>query len=906
MIPLKLELKNFLSYGEPLQTIDFQNHALVCLSGKNGHGKSALLDAITWALWGQARKTTGTAKADEGLLKLGQTRMLVSLEFAFNGKIYRVRREFAKTYGKPHAALDFDIFDPLAEKFVSLTDKTIRATQAKIEQLIGLDFETFTNSAFLRQGQSNEFSKKSPKERKQILSSILGLEKYDCMHQKALDFVRKYADDKKLLLKIQDSHLADIAKENDILALLSKEKEETIRLNQSLQESQEKLTKIEHQKLSFDAEKKAYDSLTKQLQDVEAVQKTKTDNLTTIINAWKHAHAASLKLPDLKSLEEKKWGLIKQEKQFIETQQKQLIFQEKILQGREEYQKQYALLQKTSEEALFNLRMSLEKQDITIKHLQASIQQKEVVKAEVSQKIIALEQELITLNEKDKAKDEFAQKFAVAKAQFEKRRTVYQTLIQKGNWTKNELSELEQKKKVVHDHTNPACPLCEQILTVKRKQFLSNQLAEHEKFLNYRLGRVGTLIKKLKDLLVEQHQDIERFQKEADIFASLANKQKDVAQHIEVAEKEYKALVTDILSLTQQQKDLATTLLQNKELLKEQEQYFLSEHINNPALNTLKQNYEQLEKEKNTLVFDRQAYQQIQTELAQIEHFLMQLETIKSELGQQNTRKNTIQRLCYELKALKQQLQAIHLERSKKNIDPEREKFLLDTITSHQKEMMALMQQKEAIMLAVGSHENELQRIQKTKDQQRQNNEKLRILDIEIEDYQTIAQALSKNGIQALLIEEAIPEIEAEANTILARLTDNQAQIFIESLRDLKSGGVKETLDIQISDAIGIRPYEMFSGGEAFRVDFALRIAISKLLARRSGTALQTLIIDEGFGSQDDEGLARIMEAIYAIQKDFSKIIIVSHLIEFKDNFPVHFIIEKNSSGSTVSVEERG
>src|SRR5579862_1326554 len=167
MIPLKLELKNFLSYGEPLQTINFQHHALVCLSGKNGHGKSALLDAITWALWGQARKTSGTAKADDGLLKLGQTRMLVSLEFEFNTRIYRVRREFAKTYGKPHAALDFEIFDPINQRFVSLTDKTIRTTQEKIECLIGIDFETFINSAFLRQGQSNEFSKKSPKERKQ-------------------------------------------------------------------------------------------------------------------------------------------------------------------------------------------------------------------------------------------------------------------------------------------------------------------------------------------------------------------------------------------------------------------------------------------------------------------------------------------------------------------------------------------------------------------------------------------------------------------------------------------------------------------------------------------------------------------------------------------------------------------
>ena len=111
------------------------------------------------------------------------------------------------------------------------------------------------------------------------------------------------------------------------------------------------------------------------------------------------------------------------------------------------------------------------------------------------------------------------------------------------------------------------------------------------------------------------------------------------------------------------------------------------------------------------------------------------------------------------------------------------------------------------------------------------------------------------------------------------------SQIFIESLRDLKKGGTKETLDIKISDTAGIRPYEMFSGGEAFRIDFALRIAISKLLARRAGTSLQTLIIDEGFGSQDEEGLTHIMDAMHKIQDDFAKIIVVSHLASLKEQF---------------------
>jgi len=98
----------------------------------------------------------------------------------------------------------------------------------------------------------------------------------------------------------------------------------------------------------------------------------------------------------------------------------------------------------------------------------------------------------------------------------------------------------------------------------------------------------------------------------------------------------------------------------------------------------------------------------------------------------------------------------------------------------------------------------------------------------------------------------------------------------------------------------------MFSGGEAFRMDFALRIAISKLLARHSGTSLQTLFIDEGFGSQDEEGLSLIMDCIHKIQNDFAKIIIVSHLPAMKEQFPIQFLVQKNASGSHISIIEQG
>jgi len=129
---------------------------------------------------------------------------------------------------------------------------------------------------------------------------------------------------------------------------------------------------------------------------------------------------------------------------------------------------------------------------------------------------------------------------------------------------------------------------------------------------------------------------------------------------------------------------------------------------------------------------------------------------------------------------------------------------------------------------------------------------------------------------------------------------------MFESLKDLKSGKLKETLDIHISDHMGIRPYDLFSGGEAFRIDFALRIGLAKFVSHKSGTQLQTLIIDEGFGSQDDEGLSHLMDALHKIHGSFAKIIIVSHLPYFKDQFPVHFMVHKGAQGSLMHVIQHG
>jgi exonuclease SbcC len=150
-----------------------------------------------------------------------------------------------------------------------------------------------------------------------------------------------------------------------------------------------------------------------------------------------------------------------------------------------------------------------------------------------------------------------------------------------------------------------------------------------------------------------------------------------------------------------------------------------------------------------------------------------------------------------------------------------------------------------------------------------------------------------------MIIETAVPELERTANELLVRMTEGRMHVRIETQREIKTGELREALDIIISDELGSRPYELYSGGEAFRIDFAIRIALSRLLANRAGAQLRSLFIDEGFGTQDLRGREHLVSAINSIQDDFDLILVITHIDELKEAFPTRIEVSKTSDGST-------
>jgi len=169
-----------------------------------------------------------------------------------------------------------------------------------------------------------------------------------------------------------------------------------------------------------------------------------------------------------------------------------------------------------------------------------------------------------------------------------------------------------------------------------------------------------------------------------------------------------------------------------------------------------------------------------------------------------------------------------------------------------------------------------------------------------------LAEAFSHKGIPSMLIEEAIPRLEQYANEVLSFLSENTMTIRLSLTRPSKTDrdAQIETLDILIGDTFGTRAYELFSGGEAFRIDIALRLALTKLLTEQTGGQIEFLVIDEGFGSQDDSGKDNIVQIIHKLENLFRLIILITHVDTLKETFPDRLIVRKGPQGSEIFMDQ--
>lgn len=904
MIPLKLQLRNFLSYGDSMQTIDFAPYQFICLSGKNGHGKSALLDAITWAVWGQARKIGMASRADEGLLRLGSRAMCVIFDFSCKGVTYRVRRELALTKAdRSYTVLEFGMVDHAnSDAIVALTAKTIRQTQEAIERTIGLTFDSFVNSVFLRQGQSNEFSKKTAKERKEILAAILGVDEFELLREKALEKIRDSLAERDSFGKLQERLSVELGRLDSVRVAV-------IQLQQQHDDVEARLRDFELQRQKLDAARICLSQHEQKCALAHAAYKQLHDHEQQLRQQLLHAHE-EWKLGHRVRVTQTGSAHVHEQLQLVRVQE-QLLRQQAVrhLQGSQSVLvASQSLAQYIQQKELTRERaksqVAIELAELKQQHKQLLTQQQhgQARVAQLMNEHAQLGQQLAELATELTQNQVHAQGYIAARHVFEKRREMMVKVAEHVERVGRECARVGDQLACFDDACKLHCPLCKQKLIESRAQVLREQLRVSHSFYQHRYKRLCTFVSDVRPLVESQACELEsaassvvHLERLKEREVQLKNRAAALKQELDDQAREFELKQEQVRNFAQQM------------LLREQdnEKSAFIHESGDEVQEKLKSEHQEKKRELDAIGYDASVHQHVQEQLLVLEQQYQAIQHVSDQQAQQ------AQRLTY-LCGLIDQVRRACVEKTVREREHQECVRLCSQAKQEVRAFELLCVQHDEVskqareMLATRARaEQELERLEAVAHEHKKHAQRIKELENDIWQYRAIALALGKDGIQALLIDSVVPELEQEANTLLARLSDNNAQIFIESLRDLKSGGTRETLDINISDSAGIRPYELFSGGEAFRIDFSLRVALSKLLARRAGAALQTLIIDEGFGSQDEEGLSRIMDALMKVQDDFAKVIVVSHLASFKEQFPVQFVVEKDATGSRVTVFEQ-
>lgn len=164
-----------------------------------------------------------------------------------------------------------------------------------------------------------------------------------------------------------------------------------------------------------------------------------------------------------------------------------------------------------------------------------------------------------------------------------------------------------------------------------------------------------------------------------------------------------------------------------------------------------------------------------------------------------------------------------------------------------------------------------------------------------------LVEAFGRNGIPALVVENAIPQIEEEANRFLVAFFPGLS-VTLESQRATKAGDIRETLDFVVSAGGDARQLETYSGGERQAVDLALRIGLARLLAHRAGRPIECLIVDEGFGTFDQGRRQEAVRVLHALVEEFPRILFVTHDQELADAFPARIEVTREDGSSRVRI----
>ena len=784
-----LKIEGFLSYQDKVE-IDFTPFSLACIVGENGAGKSSLLDAMTWALFGKCRQS------NESLINLQSDEAIVSFDFDYSGESYTIQRSNKR--GKPARLV-------LKTPELDLTERTIRDTQNKIESILKIDYETFIHAVFFLQGESDQFVSANSSQRKQVLFDILGLDAWETFRLNAAgkikEIERGMEQSRGVMGEIEETLLGEDAFKQDL---------ETVKQGIKVASANTAASQAD-----LDDKQKLLDEFTTWKSGQEELNKSFQD--------------ATNRVTDLNN----RRGLLlnqQAENEAITGRKSQIV------KDYARYQEVTELLARLDEKSTEWNKLN---NDLTVLEQQLKTAEVDLAKIPELEDLVAEgEKSLELAAELTDQLGKLKNGHLGASTEVRKLRGYYEE-------KKDQLEELAG-----HDN----CPLCEQ-----------------------KLGDPQKLIEKLEsELATIKANGISAKDEVAALDEKIADIEAQLSSHNEFGKQ-----VSAAKQMISQIQDRVAGI--DKTVIAEFRRKLSELNYNAEEVTQLKQELSVLRNapgDHGLLVGAEKIGDSLTVQIDGLSQDIFDTEATALEYKNKIESKKDKYTGDYELGCRSAVLlYTENLEKARADYDRETKKE--------------------------GQIEAQLQNIEKQKDKLKSIKEKEKDNTALHQKYSILQEAFSKKGVPALLVEQALPQIESKANELLHRLSDGQMAVHFVTQKAYADGSrddLKETLDIEIQDQAGIRDYEMYSGGESFRINFAIRMALSHVLANRAGAKLRTLVIDEGFGSQDAGGRDRLINAINIVKAEYDKVLVITHIPEVIEAFPVQLRVEKGSGGSKVRI----
>lgn len=853
MIPIKLVLSGFLSYRDPVE-IDFTRFNVAAISGANGAGKSSLLDGLTYALFGEARNR------GEALINLHPEVQAaeVALTFEYEGNVYRVQRLLPRD---KTTQLEFQIQNSDGH-WKPLTERSVRETDKRIRETLRLDYETFVNASFFLQDKADQFTQQRPTERKKILGNILGLEVWEDYRLGAAER-RKRVESQ--ITELQ-GRLQEVANE------LDEEQQRKARL----QELEEGLKAIAAKRSAQEATVQQMrilaanvDTLAQAAASQQASLQRSQTQLATLQQrleqrSAEHAQNQAL-LARAKDIEK---AFAKLEKLRVELRK----WDEIAIRFNAQEKKRSAPLTKIEAE-----RARLQTELSTLQAEQARVQAANTQRAEY-------EKQLSTLTAQIKTLDLKVAKLPELEAELKTDQAAQTKAASENNLLHVQMDELADRLKKVQTATGSYCPTCGQELTEEHR----NKAIESIQTEGKKLGDQWRSNKK------KYEAQAERMLKKQEKLEEARAADKDVREKTRLSDQAQ-------LTLEELKKLEAQWEAKGAARLAELERT-LSEDTFAPEARA---ELAAVDAELKATGYDAAEHDRIRKEELEASLAETELRTLEAARGAAKPVEREIGELRTQITEQEQEIakQQELADTSQAAVDAARQG--LPDLQAAEREMLNLQEQENSMRMELGQAQQRVAVLDTLRQRRTELEAGRETLAGQASQFEALERAFGKDGVPAMLIEQALPQIQAKANEVLERLSNGEMSITFVTQQDYKDRrreDKRETLEIQIRDSAGLREYEMFSGGEAFRINFAIRLALSEVLAQRAGARLQTLVIDEGFASQDEMGRQRLVEVINLVKEDFAKILVITHVESLKDAFPSRIEVEKGPRGSQVRI----